>query len=65
MKLRKLSGATAFLATGALLLTACTPGDDGNGNGDDGNGNGADNGAAEENGDNGGGEAGPPRGYWW
>src|SRR5699024_3104731 len=59
MKLRKLSSATAILATGALILTACTPGDDGNGNGDDGNGNG--NGAAEENGDNGS-DAGPQEG---
>lgn len=28
MKLRKLSAATAILASGALILTACTPGDD-------------------------------------
>ncbi|MGO1548369.1 MAG: ABC transporter substrate-binding protein [Nesterenkonia sp.] len=54
MKLRKLSAATAMLASGALILTACTPGDDGNGN-DDG---GGDNGAAEETeGDGNGGDA--------
>ena len=56
MKLRKLSAATAILASGALILTACTPGDedgaadDANGeaveNGDD-NGNGAEAGVEE------------------
>ena len=33
MKPRKLSAAVAVLATGALVLSACTPGDEGNGNG--------------------------------
>ncbi|GAA4828867.1 ABC transporter substrate-binding protein [Garicola koreensis] len=51
MKLRKLSAATAMLASGALILTACTPGDDGNGgNGDGGNGDATET----QNGENGG-----------
>lgn len=59
MKLRKLSAATAILASGALILTACTPGGD-NG-GENGTDNG-DNGAVENGDDNGngnGGEADP------
>ncbi|WP_166432869.1 ABC transporter substrate-binding protein [Nesterenkonia salmonea] len=47
MKLRKLSAAAAIMASGALVLSGCTPGDDGeNGNGDA-NG-GADNGDAND-----------------
>ena len=53
MKLRKLSAATAILASGALILTACTPGEEGDTGDTDTNGeaveNGDDNGA--DNGD--------------
>ncbi|MGJ9374000.1 ABC transporter substrate-binding protein [Nesterenkonia sp. CF4.4] len=45
MKLRKLSAATALMATGALVLSGCTPG---GGNGDaDGEGNGDSNGSTD------------------
>ncbi|RJN31843.1 ABC transporter substrate-binding protein [Nesterenkonia natronophila] len=50
MKLRKLSAAAAIVASSALVLSGCTPGDDGE------NGNGDANGA--ENGENGNGENG-------
>lgn len=43
MELRKLSAATAILASGALVLSACTPGEDTGGDNGDANG---DNGAA-------------------
>ncbi|NLS10664.1 ABC transporter family substrate-binding protein [Nesterenkonia sp. MY13] len=48
MELRKLSAATAILASGALVLSACTPGDDtGGDNGDTNGDNGAANGDAD------------------
>lgn len=49
MKLRKLSAATAILASGALVLTACTPGEEGDAADTETNGEAADNGT--ENGD--------------
>lgn len=54
MKLRKLSAAAAIVASSALVLSGCTPGDDGE------NGNGDANGA--ENGENGNGEGGVQEG---
>ncbi len=63
MKLRKLSAAAAILASSALVLSGCTPGDDedtGNGddvtdeNGDDTTDEGGDNGAEGEDGEEGG-----------
>ncbi len=57
MKLRKLSAAAAIVASSALVLSGCTPGnDEENGNGDA---NGAENG---ETGDNGNGEGGVQEG---